>query len=306
MIIVNNNSIAPGHPIIRYLPKRIAKAFLSVRLEKIEEIRLRRGLPVMLYGDSVPLYVSERGMIQKSPIGALTVTGDDITEAIELISQSSMYAAEDSVRNGYITVGGGSRVGICGSAVLKNGSIYTIKNISGLNYRISREIYGVADLIMNSIFREGQVLNTLIISPPGCGKTTLLRDIVRQLSSKGLKISVADERNEISALTNGICGFDLGNSCDILEGAPKDEAMTVLIRSMAPQVIATDEIGSPQDISVIKRAIRSGVSVLSTIHSDSRQSLLKKHPDIADCFDCFITLSHRSGPGTVEEIYCGN
>lgn len=305
MLILNNEQVYTYHPIIRYIPKRLRKYLISVRLDEVEEIRLRKGQPMMLYGSFAPKYISEKGITGRISDSMLTVKEEDISEALELISESSLYAVEDSIKNGYITVNGGHRVGLCGSAVLKNGKIYTIKNISGLNYRISREVCGAGDLVINSIIREGKILNTLIISPPGCGKTTLLRDIIRQISSRGIKVSVADERNEISALHNGICGFDLGASCDILEGAPKEDAMTILIRSMGPEVIATDEIGTAADMSVIKKAIRSGVSVISTIHSDNREALMKKHKDILDCFECIITLSHRSGPGTIEEIYCG-
>lgn len=305
MLILNNEQAYTYHPIIRYIPKRLRKYLISVRLDEVEEIRLRKGQPMMLYGSFPPKYISEKGTTGRISGSMLTVKEEDISEALELISESSLYAVEDSIKNGYITVNGGHRVGLCGSAVLKNGKIYTIKNISGLNYRISREVCGAGDLVINSIIRDGKILNTLIISPPGCGKTTLLRDIIRQISLRGIKVSVADERNEISALHNGICGFDLGASCDILEGAPKEDAMTILIRSMGPEVIATDEIGTAADMSVIKKAIRSGVSVISTIHSDNREALMKKHKDILDCFECIITLSHRSGPGTIEEIYCG-
>lgn len=305
MLILNNEQAYSYHPVIRFIPYRLRKYLTLVHIEDAEEIRLRKGQPMMLYKGAVGWFINGKGLLCDTADEAVVVGEDDIKEALELVSESSLYAVEDSVKNGYITVNGGHRVGICGSAVLKNGKVYTIKNISGLNYRLSREIYGAADLLMNSVLRDNKILNTLIISPPGCGKTTLLRDLIRQISLKGFKVSVADERNEISAIYNGYKGYDLGFSCDVLEGAPKGEAMTILIRSMGPQVVATDEIGTAEDIEVIKRAARSGVAVLSSIHCKNRKKLVEKYTEIAQLFECFVTLSDRNGPGTIEEIYCG-
>lgn len=306
MVILNNEQAFTYHPIIKYLPKRIRRYVSSIRFDDIEEIRLRKGRPLMLHSGSTGLFVNEKGLLSVKPQNIVSVTESDINEAVELISQSSLYAVEDSLKNGYITVDGGHRIGIAGTAVLKNGSIHTIKNISGLNYRLSREVYGCADLIVDSVIKGHKISNTLIVSPPGCGKTTLLRDLIRQISIKGIKVSVADERSEIGAVHNGFCGYDLGYSCDILEGAVKEECMPILLRSMAPQVIATDEIGTAKDIEIITKAIYSGVSVLATIHSDNREKLIKKNKEIAECFECIVTLSHKNGPGTIEEIYCAN
>lgn len=305
MLILNNELAYIYHPIIRYIPKRLRKHLICARLDNVEEIRLRKGRPIMLYGGFSPKYITEKGISEKSSYGMIAVNDEDINEALELICESSLYAVEDRIKNGYVTVDGGHRIGLCGSAVLKDGKIFTIKDISGLNYRISREIYGAGDPVINSIMRDDKVCNTLILSPPGCGKTTLLRDIIRQISYRGIRVSVADERNEISALHKGICGFDLGNSCDVLEGASKEEAMTILLRSMGPEVIATDEIGTAADVAVIKKAMLSGVSVISTIHSDNRQELMKKNKELLNCFECFITLSRKNGAGTIEEVYCG-
>lgn len=305
MLILNNELAYIYHPIIRYIPKRLRKHLICARLDNVEEIRLRKGRPIMLYGGFSPKYITEKGISEKSSYGMIAVNDEDINEALELICESSLYAVEDRIKNGYVTVDGGHRIGLCGSAVLKDGKIFTIKDISGLNYRISREIYGAGDPVINSIMRDDKVCNTLILSPPGCGKTTLLRDIIRQISYRGIRVSVADERNEISALHKGICGFDLGNSCDVLEGASKEEAMTILLRSMGPEVIATDEIGTAADVAVIKKAMLSGVSVISTIHSDNRQELMKKNKELLNCFECVITLSRKNGAGTIEEVYCG-
>lgn len=304
MVILNNEQVYEYHQIISFLPKRIRKYVANVRLDEVEEIRLRKAKPVMLYIKGEGYYLSEKGSISKTAKNNIQVNEEDINQAVELISKNSLFAVEDSLKNGYITIPPGHRIGVCGSAVLRGGSIYTIKNISGLNYRLSREIFGAADGIIDSVVKNKEVLNTLIISPPGCGKTTLLRDLIRQISNMGFKVSVADERNEISGMYNGFFGFDLGESSDVLEGAKKSEAMKILLRSMGPQVIATDEIGTQEDLAVIKEAICSGVSVITTIHSKDRSQLMKKHEELAKLFDCFITLSHNNGPGTVEEIYC--
>lgn len=308
MLILNNEQVKllKYSEILEFLPKRLRKYLAFVSLENVEEIRLRRGQPLMIYTNNDVWFVNREGIVNKTLKENVTVNEDDINSALELISGHSLYAVEQSLKRGYITVSGGHRIGICGSVVLKNGRIHTINHINALNYRLSREITGAGDVLINTIVRDNRVLNTLIVSPPGCGKTTLLRDLIRQISQKGFKVSVADERNEISAVHNGDFGYNLGFSCDVLEGASKSDAMSILIRSMSPQVIATDEIGTQKDFEIINKAMHSGVAVISTIHSDSRKTLIKRDPKLCKCFDCIVTLSHKNGPGTIEEIYCGD
>lgn len=304
MLILNNEQALEYHPIIKYIPRRLRKYLSMIRLNEAEEVRLRMGRPLMVYFNDGGYFIDEHARLSKNKDNGVIVENTDIEEAIELISESSLYAFEDCLKQGYITICGGHRVGLCGSAVLEKGVIASQKNISSINYRLSREIMGAAEKLIPYCIKEGRVLNTLIISPPGCGKTTMLRDLIRIISQKGYRVSAADERNEISAVHNGYVGYNLGYSCDVLEGASKSEAMLILLRTMSPQVIATDEIGLKEDIYAVERAIFSGVSVIATVHSQNLEALKKANISWIDKFECFVTLSHREGPGTVEEVFC--
>ena len=304
MLIVNNKETIAYHPIMKYLPSKVKKLLTFTKVYDAEEIRLRKGLPLVINFSDKSCFITENGTLTNNIDKAVTIYDEDIKEALELIVRSSLYTAENSLKQGFVTVEGGNRIGISGSAVITDSKISSLKNISGLNYRIAKEICGAAENVIDNIYRNGKVLNTLIISPPCCGKTTILRDIARYLSIKGIKVSVADERIEISAVSCGEPGFDLGYSLDVLEGAPKTDAFKILIRSMSPEVIITDELGDDEDYFAIKKAISSGVSVIASVHSDSRETFLKNHYDFKHLFNCYITLNRKNGPGTIGEIYC--
>ena len=306
MLVVNSEQIYKNNTILNYLPKRIRKFLYFIDWDELEEIRLRLGLPLMLQYRDGTFFLNDKGGVVLIGENLMIVTKQDIEEAVELISHSSLYAHENDIKNGYITISGGNRVGISGSAVLKDNRISTLKDISALNYRIAHEIIGSSDRLMDIITDVNRIKSTLIISPPECGKTTLLRDIIRNISNMKLKVSVIDERSEITASFNGHSGYDLGYCCDILTGSPRDEGMLMMLRSMSPHVIATDELGTAEDILAVKKIINSGVSVIATIHGQN-EAQLRKRSDISellDFFECFIVLSRRFGVGTIEEAYC--
>ena len=306
MLVVNSEQIYKNNTVLNYLPKRIRKFLYFIEWEELEEIRLRLGLPLILQYRDGTFFLNDKGQTVLIGENLFTVTKQDIEEAVELISHSSLYAHENDIKNGYITISGGNRVGISGSAVLKDNHISSLKDISALNYRIAHEIIGSSDRLMDIITDVNRIKSTLIISPPECGKTTLLRDIIRNISNMKLKVSVIDERCEITASFNGHSGYDLGYCCDILTGAPKDEGMLMMLRSMSPHVIATDELGTAEDILAVEKIVNSGVSVVATIHGQN-EAQLRKRPDISqllDFFECFIVLSRRFGVGTIEEAYC--
>ena len=237
------------------------------------------------------------------PNSTLKVTREHIDEAIEIATSSSVYSVRDQIKNGYITIAGGHRIGITGTAVIKEDKVSFIKDISGLNYRLAGEVIGAANEVVPMILKGGGIKNTLIISPPGAGKTTMLRDIVRQLSYKSYRVSVVDERSEIAALCEGRSAFDLGFSTDVLEGVDKAEGMLMVLRSMSPDVIVTDEIGKQSDIDAIERITNSGAAVIATIHGRNID-MIKRRDDLKRMlkfFDLIITLSKRKGIGTVEE-----
>lgn len=308
MLVLNNELSSRESGLFRYLPEKIRKIMYFIPTDGLEEIRLRQGLPIALYYGDRCRYLTPKGQLSVSYTGCMIATKADLLEGMELISEASVYALGDEIKNGYITIEGGHRVGICGNAVTENGKISNISYISGLNYRVAKEIIGAAKEVMPYIYDNEKIRNTLIISPPQCGKTTLLRDVARSLSACGKKVSVIDERNEISAMSNGNRGYDLGVSCDVLGGAAKAEGSLLMLRSMSPDVIITDELGADEEGRVLSRIANSGVHLISTIHAKNRADLEKRSEVAAMCpfFSCFVTLSRRKGAGTVEEIYCAD
>ncbi|QSZ26517.1 stage III sporulation protein AA [Aceticella autotrophica] len=299
---------------VRNIVKRLSKNVV----QKMEEIRLRVNNPLMIHMDNEEKFVSSSGEIADMFEDSYIVTQEDCEKAIQLISKSSIYAFEEEIKNGFITLKGGYRVGICGKCVLEKGEIKTIKNISGYNYRIMRELIGISDEIMKYIlFSPDIVYNTLIISPPQCGKTTLLRDIARNISNgipqmnyKGHNIAIVDERSEIAACYNGIPQNDVGYRTDVLDCCPKDTGIIMLIRSMSPDVLITDEIGKIEDIKAIHEALNAGVKIITTIHGYNINDIMRKEY-IKELitekeFNRYIVLSNRFGAGTIETILDDN
>lgn len=305
MYIATNETASMRNGILNYLPSNIRKRLFGVSLDEADEIHLSMGKPVSVYFFDGCYYISAKGNLTRIPANAVRATRSDISEAMELASKASVYSVKDEIRNGFITINGGHRIGITGTAVSEKGEIDFLKDVSALNYRLAREVTGAADKVMDKITDGAVIKNTLIISPPGAGKTTLLRDISRQLSYKGMRVSIVDERREIAAMFDGKSAFDLGFSTDVLEGASKAEGMLMMLRSMSPQVIITDEIGRTEDIAAIEKIVNSGVGVITTVHAANRAQLLKRRDlrELCRYFDVMLTLSKRRGAGTLEEIY---
>ena len=248
------------------LPDRIRAAVRKMSADKLLEIRLRRGGFLCVILGSGSYLISADGKLSSDKKSAVTVTDFDIKSALELITNFSLYAYENEIKSGYITISGGHRVGICGEAAVSNGEITHLKSVQSLNYRFAREITGCSDSIMHKVYDNGYIKNTLVVSPPMCGKTTLLRDIARNLSLLGKRVSIVDERGEIAAISNGLSPFDLGLGCDVLSGAAKADGMLYMLRSMSPDVIITDEIGTADDFAAIREIKKRGVSIITSLH----------------------------------------
>ncbi len=286
-------------------PGRLIKecGVLEEKINKIQEIRLRVNRPVTIFSEGMEYYISGDGQVTGKQKNGMRIGEKDMEDIVNHICHSSLYAYEEEIRRGYITIKGGHRVGISGQVVLStNHEIRTIKNISFINIRIAHEVIGVGHDFLPYLYEKGRVHNTLIISPPGFGKTTLLRDIIRNISdgnsfAKGKNCVVIDERSELAGSYNGIPQLDVGERTDVMDSCPKAIGMMMAIRSMAPQVMAVDELGTTEDIQALFSVIRSGCSILATMHGDSLSSLCNKNflREVMDekVFSRYIVIKNR-------------
>ena len=275
VIEINIDYILKCFPI--HIRDILNKNLTNEELELLEEIRVRNNLPL----------ICKIGQADK--VLNYKILTEDINYIFQKICENSIYTYQNQIANGYITIQGGNRVGIVGTAVLHEDKVTNFNYISGLNFRISRQILGCSNSIMQKIINKEQntIYNTLIISMPGMGKTTLLRDIIRNISNgiegliDGANIAVIDERGEISATFKGIMQNDLGIRTDVVNDIPKHIGMRLAIRSMSPKVLAADEIGSKEDSEAINYAMCCGVKGIFTAHGESIEDVCK-NPELKE------------------------
>lgn len=275
VIEINIDYILKCFPI--HIRDILNKNLTNEELELLEEIRVRNNLPL----------ICKIGQADK--VLNYKISTEDINYIFQKICENSIYTYQNQIANGYITIQGGNRVGIVGTAVLHEDKVTNFNYISGLNFRISRQILGCSNSIMQKIINKEQntIYNTLIISMPGMGKTTLLRDIIRNISNgiegliDGANIAVIDERGEISATFKGIMQNDLGIRTDVVNDIPKHIGMRLAIRSMSPKVLAADEIGSKEDSEAINYAMCCGVKGIFTAHGESIEDVCK-NPELKE------------------------
>lgn len=249
-------------PVISILPPELRAGLARLELSAVEELRLRAGHPpaALLRGQERPI-----------PGVSAPVTSRMLEQILSAATGHSCYSAEESLREGYVTLPGGHRIGLCGTAAVQDGRVRAIRSVSSLCVRIARQIPAAPPEIVRRL-RE----SALILGPPGCGKTTLLRDCVRQLSNSGQRVCIVDERGELAACHLGAAQLDVGAHTDVLTGCPKACGIPLLLRGMRPDWIAVDEITAPEDIRAMEQASYCGVRFLATAHASGPDELQKR------------------------------
>lgn len=273
--------------IIEYFPDKLQNILIEkikANEDKLEEIRIRNQRPIILKFNSEEVVVE------------YIVNSEEIKSILQLICENSIYSYQKQISSGFITLQGGHRVGLVGSCVIENNKIININYINSFNFRIARQVIDCSNDILKHILdiEKNSVFNTLIISPPGCGKTTLIRDIARQVSSgnseynfKGITVGIVDERSEIASLYKGVTQNDVGIRTDVIENVSKSIGIKILVRSMAPKVIIADEIGIYEDIDAINYALCSGCKGIFTAHGSSLEDIYK-NPVLKNLIDAHV------------------
>ncbi|SFX06347.1 stage III sporulation protein AA [Thermoactinomyces sp. DSM 45891] len=307
-------------PIYQILPLSIREIIQSLPrtiLGSLEEIRIRQNRPLEVITSEQSWFVSYNRQLNTTPKDSVLPSREECTKLLNLLSNHSLYAMEEELRRGYITIEGGHRVGLAGKVVMEQGRVKHLRDVTGFNIRIAREVKGVGEELLPILFGANKNLhNVLIVSPPQCGKTTLLRDLARLISLgdekmyPSKKIGIVDERSEIAGCVGGVPQHDVGPRTDILDGCPKAEGMMMMIRSMSPDVMIVDEVGRLEDLYAMHEAIHAGVKVISTAHGHTWEEVSRR-AELGDLlkqgiFDRVILLSRKRGPGTIEAIYNGS
>lgn len=281
--------------------------------EGYTEVRFRCNGPVTLLKGREETFLHNAGGLCTDLAEAYIITVNEVREMMEYISNFSVYAYEEELRQGFLTIQGGHRVGICGKVVLADGKIKTIRNVSFLNIRLAREKKGCAEKLLPYLLEGDRLCHTLIISPPGCGKTTLLRDLIRLISNgyskgniRGRKVGVVDERSELAACHHGIPQNDLGIRTDVLDGCPKLLGIELLLRSMSPEVLAVDELGGEQDVEIIRKSMYCGCTIMATAHGAGKAEWFFKEAEgrriPPGLFERYVFLGTGTKPGRIEAI----
>jgi len=289
---------------VQALPLRLRQEALSLPegdRARAEELRLRAGWPM-----TAVLPEGER------PLGGSPVEGRELEQLVEIASRASLHTVLDQVRRGYLTFEGGHRIGLCGTAALREGEIHALRAISSANLRIARQVKGAAAPVLDGLCPGGRLADTLILAPPGLGKTTLLRDLIRSVSEgegcTPLRVSLADERGEVAAMYNGRPQLEVGRRTDVAEGCPKAQGLMLLLRAMNPQVLAVDEITAPEDVGALITAAGCGVTLLATAHGEGRAGLERRplyRPLLDEGLFRFLVRIRREGERrihTIEEL----
>ncbi|MGB9919547.1 MAG: stage III sporulation protein AA [Moorellales bacterium] len=302
-------------PSVREPLRRLAPELVS----ELEEVRLRAQKPLVVVTAAAIRFVTPEGHPTDEVRRAYTVTGEDLRRTLEAVTRSSWYALTEQLREGYLTLPGGHRLGLAGEAVPGEARVAGLRHVASLNLRLAREVPGCSLGILPYLWDRagGLPWHTLVLSPPRAGKTTFLRDVVRHFSygvpQFGIppsSVGLVDERGEIAACFEGVPQNDVGPCTDVLSGWPKAQGMLVLLRALSPRVIATDEMGGPEDLAALYEVLNAGVKVVATVHASDLEEL-RRRPAWRRIlgrggFERLVVLSRRLGPGTVEAVLDGS
>ncbi|MET3684302.1 stage III sporulation protein AA [Alkalibacillus flavidus] len=293
--------------IASYLPTSLyslmSNQFSQEDLNDLEEIRLRVGHPAQL------IFTQRHSFVD-----GFTFQATDAETLLARISDFSIYRLEEELKNGYITVRGGHRIGISGQVTVEGSKVQAITHVSSFNIRLASEHRGAARQLLPYLV-DRHVHNTLLIGPPKSGKTTVLRDAIRLISDgtdqiNPSRVSLIDERSEIAASFQGIPQHDVGQMTDVMSDCPKADGMMMMVRSMSPEVLAVDEIGRHEDVDSLMEAVYTGVQLLCSVHGFSLADIEKRpqlRPLIEQAvFDRYIILSHSPKPGSISAVYNRN
>lgn len=283
--------------VLKNVPEEIQK--------NVREICIRSEKPIIFICKDDYLFLRNDGKLTRNiNLPLKLATRQDIKNSIKTMCDNSVYSYDDEIKNGFLTLKGGHRVGLCGTAVLSNNIVVSVRDVSTLSIRIARQIKTAADELFFAI--KNKFNGVILGGAPASGKTTVLREIARKLSLSGKKVSVVDERNEISGTYEGVAQNDLG-FCDILNRYPKADGLIHAIRTLSPDVIVCDEIGTEQDILAVRQAVHAGVKLVVSVHAADLNDFSKrrycKKLLATEAFDMLAMMFGRSEPGRISEIY---
>lgn len=302
--------------VLAYLPVTLRTLLEQIPAHitrQVWEIRVRQDRPLSVVTGQGNIFVDKAGRLVADPHAAYRVSRDECHLALQLMTKSSLYVVEDNLRAGFLTLPGGHRVGVAGTAFVEDHQVKAVRQVSQFNIRIAREVPGAASPVLPHLFdASGHLLSTLVISPPACGKTTMIRDIARQLSWgcpgkwRSYRVVIIDERSEIAACWQGTPQNDVGPCTDVLDGYPKPNAAMLAIRSLSPEVLVTDELGAETDAAAVSAAGVAGISVIASIHAATLEDVRRRPGGrqllAAGVFRRLVTLSQRKGPGSLENV----